>query len=394
LYRADPLQRQGRRIAGEGIAVLTGIAMLAGAWLIDDGWTARHFPPDFNPPYGLIEDGVRIARVILALCGAALIFAVRRHVGSALARPRSAASIALVLFAIASALGAAELILRSTGWNAVLPPHMETEPLRQYDPILGWTLIPSHSGVRVTAGRTIPYFTDPYGYREPDSHRKPDFARPAILFAGESIMSGRGLTWQESIPAQVGSLLNVQAVDISVRGYATDQNYLRLKAELRRFRRPIAVVLLFSPMLFRRNCDDGRPHLGPDLVWRPAATRWRLATLARRVVPYRSEAEIRRCILTTRAILRAVAKLARARGAAVIIFVPQFMPENQAERLIRKQVLSDMDVPMLPVALDPRWRLPNDSHPNARAAHVMAVAIAHRLKSADWGRSGSSLQCE
>jgi len=40
---------QGCRIAGEGIAALAGIAMLSGAWLIDDGWTARHFPPDFNP---------------------------------------------------------------------------------------------------------------------------------------------------------------------------------------------------------------------------------------------------------------------------------------------------------------------------------------------------------
>jgi hypothetical protein len=31
------------------------------------------------------------------------------------------------------------------------------------------------------------------------------------------------------------------------------------------------------------------------------------------------------------------------------------------------------------VPLDPGWRLPWDRHPNARAAHVIAAAIAARL---------------
>jgi len=32
------------------------------------------------------------------------------------------------------------------------------------------------------------------------------------------------------------------------------------------------------------------------------------------------------------------------------------------------------------VPLDPDWRLPWDRHPNARAAHVIATAIAGRLR--------------
>jgi len=34
------------------------------------------------------------------------------------------------------------------------------------------------------------------------------------------------------------------------------------------------------------------------------------------------------------------------------------------------------------VALDPGWRLPSDSHPNARATTAIATAIAARLDEA------------
>ncbi len=82
--------------------------------------------------------------------------------------------------------------------------------------------------------------------------------------------------------------------------------------------------MLFTPGLFDRNMDDDRPHLGPDLVWLPANPRWRLAIIARWLVPYRSDEEIERGVAMTRAVLRATVALARARGAAPLIVVPQF----------------------------------------------------------------------
>ena len=57
-----------------------------------------------------------------------------------------------------------------------------------------------------------------------------------MLFTGESVMFGKGLTWEESIPAQVGAMLGKQSANLAVDGYGNDQAYLRVQAELPRFR--------------------------------------------------------------------------------------------------------------------------------------------------------------
>ena len=162
--------------------------------------------------------------------------------------------------------------------------------------------------------------------------------------------------------------------------YASDQAYLRLRAELPRFREPVAVVSLFTPALFDRNMDDDRPHLGPGLAWRPPAERWRLMTILRLVVRYRRAETIERGIATTREVLRATVDLARARGAAPVIVVPQFSPEGPDERALRERILVDPDLPVVRVELDERWRIPGDGHPDARAARAIATAIATRLR--------------
>ena len=74
-------------------------------------------------------------------------------------------------------------------------------------------------------------------------------------------MSGFGLRWDESIPAQVGAALKTQSANLSVVAYADDQAYMRLATELPQFTSPTAVVILFSPDLFYRDFDDDRPHL-------------------------------------------------------------------------------------------------------------------------------------
>jgi hypothetical protein len=195
-------------------------------------------------------------------------------------------------------------------------------------------------------------------------------------------MAGYGLSWEESIPAQVEAMTGVQSANLAVFGFASDQAYLRLAAELPRFRQPVAVVSLFTPVLFDRNLDDDRPHLGPDLQWLPPVRRWRLMALAKWLVPYRSEAEIERGIVMTRALLHATVDAARARQAVPLIIVPQFADETETERLLRQRILDVAELPYLRVALDPRWHLPGDSHPDARAAQTIATAIADYLGTA------------
>jgi hypothetical protein len=211
-----------------------------------------------------------------------------------------------------------------------------------------------------------------------------DPARPTILFTGESVMAGEGLHWEETIPAQVGGLLGLQSANLAVHGYATDQSYLRLEADLPRFRRPMAVVSLFMTALFGRNMDDDRPHLAlasaGGLIWKPGVEHGRLESLATLIVPYRRDATVERGVALTRDVLRATAALARTRGAVPLIIVPQFNREDSAERRLRRRVLDDAGLPYVFVEFEADWRLPGDLHPNAPTARTIAVAIADQLR--------------
>jgi hypothetical protein len=207
-----------------------------------------------------------------------------------------------------------------------------------------------------------------------------DPRRPTMLFIGESVIVGEGLTWEESVPAQVGAMMGIQSANLAVHGFASDQAYLRLQMELPRFQRPVAVVSLFMTTLFGRNLDRERPHLGPGLVWQPGTLGWRLESLARLIVPYRSSESIEEGISATQEVLRATIDLARARGATPLIVMPQFGADGDEERMLRRRILDEPGLPYLRVDIDAAWRLPWDRHPDARAAHAIARAIVERLR--------------
>jgi hypothetical protein len=193
-------------------------------------------------------------------------------------------------------------------------------------------------------------------------------------------MAGYGLNWDETVPAQVEARTGIQCANLAVNGFATDQAYLRLLAELPRFSRPAAVVTVFMPTLFDRNLDDDRPHLSPGLVWQPGNHQWRLAAIRDIMFPYRSNEAIERGISLTREVLQATVDLARRRGAVPLILVPEFTPEDPTEEVLRRRILDEAGLSYVWVRLDPGWRVPGDSHPDARADHAMAVAIGDRLR--------------
>src|SRR5207253_6084734 len=137
------------------------------------------------------------------------------------------------------------------------------------------------------------------------------------------------------VPAQVETLFagqNVQSVNMSVYGYSNDQMYLRLESELPRFRQPMAVVTLFMTVLFGRNLDDDRPHVGPGLSWQPAQTHARLVSLAGMLVAFRRDETVRHGVAVTRETLRAMANLAQSRNAATLIVVPPLGAEDESQK--------------------------------------------------------------
>jgi hypothetical protein len=194
------------------------------------------------------------------------------------------------------------------------------------------------------------------------------------------VIFGEGLTYDESIPAQVGTMMGAQTANLAVYGYGNDQAYLRLQSELPHFRHPVAVVSLFMTALFGRNLDQDRPHLGPDLVWLPPQKHSRIASLTKLVVPYRTETTVERGIRVTHEVLRATSELAQARGAIPLLVVLQFGDESKPEQMLRRKILDGASIPYVFVDIDSSWRLAWDRHPNARAAHVIATTIATELR--------------
>lgn len=77
---------------------------------------------------------------------------------------------------------------------------------------------------------------------------------------------------------------------------------------------------------------------------------------------------------------RATSELARAHGAVPLLVVLQFGHEEPAEQALRRRIVDDTGLPYILVEIDSAWRLSWDRHPNARAAHAIAVAIATELR--------------
>ena len=362
----------------ELVVAVIGVALVVAAGLANQRWLDRHFLPSWFIPhrwYVAIESSVRAAA---AAVGVALAVYVRPH-AARLIRSSPTFLISIVIAGLL-AVAASELVLRRVHLRATEWLAPNEEPLRRPDPRLGWTFVPSRSGHSAIGGRVIDYSFDSSGYRVRRLDQPVDPSLPAIVCVGESVMFGEGLTWEESIPGQSGALLGIQSANLAVHGFGTDQMYLRLETELPRFRRPVAVVALFMTALFGRNLDDDRPHLGPGLEWLPAKEHGRLRSLATLVIPYRTDQTVERGVVMTRAALSGIVRLARASGATPLIVVPHFGIEEDADRTLRRRVLDDAHVPYVWVGIDEAWRLPWDRHPNARAAHEIALAVAERLR--------------
>jgi len=364
-----------------GLAALVLIALGIAA---GPGWFDRHFLPSFGQTRAFQWGMVQAFRLLLGAAGLVLLLWVRpwalRAIGRGAGRDALISFLSIVL-AVAASVTATELILRARTWRATQENAPRKEPERRPDALLGWDLAPGRTRRVEIDGRAIDYATDALGNRAASPAHRIDFERPTVLLAGESIMFGYGLGWNDTIAARLEAALGVQVANLAVPAYGTDQAYVRLRRELPRFARPMAVVILFTPFLLDRNLDRDRPHLDARLRWHAAEPPpLRLVELGRRLVRYRGEAAIAEGVAMTQNALRAATAAARARGAEAIIVVPQFLPEDPSERAVRNRVLDAAHSPYLLVPLDPRWRLSVDRHPDPHGAAAIAAALSLRLR--------------
>jgi hypothetical protein len=375
----------------EVIVVITGIVLVAATVLANQAWLDRHFLPSFLMSRAWcvgIETAVRVA---LAALGLGLVIGARRLGGRLRAfvpRYGLRLGVAILLAVVASEFALQGVHLRPTEWRI-----LDEEPRREPDAELGWRFVPSRTAYAKSGGRTIQYSFDASGYRVRSAGDRVDAERPSILFAGESVMFGDGLTYDESVPGQVEAMLGVQVANLGVYGFSTDQTYLKLRKDLPRFRQPLAVVAPFMTTLFGRNLDEDRPHLTTGLVWKPPRERGRVATLTGLFFPFRRDATVERGIAVTREVFVAMVNMARARHASPLVVVPHLGAESAPEYTLRRRILDEAHVPYVFVQLDPTWHVAWDHHPDARAARVIADAIATRLR-ADSVSSPSTVRVE
>jgi hypothetical protein len=338
------------RVIAEIVVASIGAAFLACAIVANQRFLDRHFVPSFFLPrhwYVVLETS---GRLVMAALGALLVTVARARAGRFASRAPARAL--QIVIATVLALAASNLMLRLVHLRPAEWLSAKDEPRRQLDARLGWTWVPGRTGHKRISDRVIDYAIDPAGYRVSRLDQPVDPQQPTILFIGESVMFGEGLTYEESIPAQVGGMMGVQTANLAVHGYGNDQAYLRLQTELPRFRQPVAVVSLFMTALFGRNLDQDRPHLGPGLVWLPSEQRPRLASLAKLLVPYRADRTVNRGVTVTQQVLRATSELARVHGATPLLVVLQFGHEEPPEQLLRRRVLDDASIPYILVEID------------------------------------------
>lgn len=364
----------------ERIVACIGCALVVAAIAANQAWFDEHFLPSFFTPRDeIIETETRL-RLVVAAIGVAIAWFGRKPAARVVAKePLYLVTIPL---AIALAVGAAEFVLRRQHIRAAEEVAPQNEPRRHPDAHIGWLFDASRAGYDDHLGRRVQYAFDRNGYRVPFPGATVDFERPTIVFAGESMMVGEKLDWDETIPARTSELLGVAAADVAVSGFATDQQYMRIRSELPRFRHPVAVVAVFAPSIFDRNLDDDRPHLGPALVWHPAARQWRLAMLARRLIGYRSHAAVEEGIAVTREVLAATVQLARSRGAVPLIVVPHFGDEEPRARELRRRILDEAHLPYVYVRVNPDDRIDEDGHPDGDGARTIADSVAGALRPA------------
>ena len=375
---APSADRSGHRAArmAELVTALAAIGLILFAAMADRAWLDRHLLPHMFLQRSEQLLWWIVERSIAFAVGLALLIPVRRRVGLAFRAGRGGdlvLNLLLSMLAIAMALLASEIVLRTANWARVERWALSEEPLRQADPMLGWANIPARVGIDHFGMRDIRYAIDANGRRIADPGHPLDPGRPSILFTGESIMFGFRLNWAETAAARIEKSTGLQSVDIAVNGYGTDQELMRLRQELPGFPRPVAVVALFAPTLLERSLDSHRPYLDAALRWHAARPAWRLERVFKNVLLYHSTARIDDGIARAHASLAAIVATARARGAVPVILVPEFAPEPAAERRLRERILAGL--PYVRVELDRRWSIAGDGHPDARANRAMADAL-------------------
>jgi hypothetical protein len=371
--------------------VLGGVLLVVLGVRVDRRWTDIHmtnhfcaeYPKELNRGTALRWTCIVIGALIVAgspLAGRWAGGRSWRQVGSASSR---------IVVAAVLALFAADEVLRLRGYkDPVAPPIFHFEPDSEGDPLLVYRPIPSHVTEIDVGDRHLRFVIDANDWRVRSTDDVVDFARPTVLFTGESMASGFGLNYDETYPFRVGQELGLQVVNVAVQGYGNDGAFVRLHDALVPFEHPVATVTLVNQMMIGRNAWTDRPHLlvrdDGSLFTEPARSadgwfaRSPLLHIAASVV--HSDEALRRA----RMYIQATARETRARGGFPLFLFTDFrvpcLPDETGVQSLDRYLFEGLDVVHVRVDLGEDTYDPVISHPNAVAQARLAEAVSRSLR--------------
>jgi hypothetical protein len=129
------------------------------------------------------------------------------------------------------AFGLGEAVTRvavADPWNQDAVPNT----VKQYDPELGWSLVPDSGGVSEATGRRVEYRINSHGFRgrEYDFRKEPGVVRVVLL--GDSNTFGYGVPIDRHFSTLLeGYYENLEVINLGVSGYGIDQELLMLQSK-------------------------------------------------------------------------------------------------------------------------------------------------------------------
>ncbi len=353
---------------------------------------------------GDMTGAVTTLRVICAMCGATLLLG-HRFIARAV-EGKFAAYFRGVLLATAS-MTATTILIEGALRVVQFPYSASWTPsetaLARYDGELGWTYRPNVSVTQTfgTDGRDIAMVFDSSGIRVAHAGQTFDANAPSVLWIGCSFTMGHGVLYGETFPARVGERLGVQAVNLGVQAYGTDQSLLMLQRFMSRFNTKVVVYTFIDDHIVR-NTNYDRRQLIPSGRWlgskplfrldangaavldkgpRPISELGSLHLLQLAQVAWTRWGPMPDTQLTT-ALVRKLKAVTADKGVQLLVVDWAWSTADG-----RYDVGAEAGVDTLRLAVDapsdwPNWRIPGDGHPTAQAHERAAQLLAARLNSA------------
>ena len=380
-----------RRAKAAGVAVgLCGVALIALGLRVDRRWIEIHMTARYcaEQPGDLVHGTVLRWTAIAA--GVFLLVVLRRAARWAERKTlgEMAGMVLSIVAATALALLVSDAVLRRKEHKAPGPSVLHYEPDSEGDPLLIYRPVPSHVTEVVVADRHLRFVIDANDWRVRSTEDVVDFARPTVIFTGESVASGFGLNFEETYPFDVGQDLGVQVVNVAVQSYGNDGAYVRMHEALPRFEHLVATVTMVNHFMIDRNVWADRPHVlvsdDGSLTVEPVQdesgwlARSPLLRLARNLV--HSDEALRRA----RMYIAATARETRARGAFPLFVLAnvhdQCLPDETGAPSIERNLFEGLNVDHVRVDLGEDTFDRVVWHPNGVAHRKIADAITQSLR--------------